>query len=142
MNYNILLDSARQFRGVVSRCIEIRQKTHEKEYPSFPIPANVNYGLSVELYLKYLLFKQGVTKKEHNIKTLFYLLKKETQQEIINSITPIPLLNFDYLINTHAKIFEQWRYLFEIKKSTGTVYFSFLDDLTNAIEKIIERDYS
>lgn len=126
MDTKKLLIDAEAFRQAALRSLSKDIKT------MLLTPAAMNYSFSAELYLKYILIKEGKTKKGHNIKFLFHELSKESQEHIKKTINLPPFL-FDKLLELNSNVFTEWRYLYEGNKGNLQVDFPFFRSLINGL---------
>lgn len=138
-NHNQLLTNARMFFKSFERCMG-DFKTAQNMNNVLLIPAIVNLSLSLELYVKYVLRKQGKTITTHDLNELFKHLRTKTVTEIESMVYVPMLFNFPKLIDIHSKVFTEWRYNHHLK--TKQVNMQFLNELCLALEQIIQRDYS
>lgn len=101
------------------------------------IPAIVNASFACELYIKSMISDRTF---EHNLKNLFDLLPKETQNTISNSVNDKlaehPVYNFEYCLENAADVFIDWRYIYEDCHTEG-FYGSYINEYLMFFEKLL-----
>ncbi len=137
METELLKNNAKAFKKSAERSLEQR-KLPNGQIQSLAVPAIVNFAFSIELYLKYLLIKNGAGfKKVHKLFDLFNLLNTDIKQEIIKSTT-YNQAEFELLLEQHTNAFIDWRYLHE-KKQNENVDLEFMRRLLDSIERIADK---
>jgi hypothetical protein len=133
MNLDLMKGNAKTFRMAAERCLEMRQLP-DGRIESPLVPAVVNLAFSSELYLKYIIAKEGVPRKGHELDKLFELLDPATQNEIINA-TSYNKDRFKEQLERHSNAFVDWRYLHD-KDVSRNANIEFMKKLTYSVESI------
>jgi len=136
MDLHLLINNARAFKKSADRSLE------EKPLPNgqiefLVVPAVVNLAFSIELYLKFLLVKNNISARSHDLSELFNNLDSITQQKIINS-TSYDENEFKSLLSKHKKAFIEWRYLHEVNTEIEAILV-FMKKLSNCLEDIAKN---
>ncbi|MEY8365390.1 hypothetical protein AALA22_07080 [Anaerovoracaceae bacterium 41-7] len=101
------------------------------------VPAVVNCAFACELFMKSMLCN---TSTEHNLARLFGILNQDIQDKVRQTSIAkmqevIPAYNdiqFQADLNSHGKVFVDWRYFHEGNADTANLQFlfSFMDSLS------------
>jgi len=134
MNLQLLINNASAFKKSAERSLGQRP-LNESHVESFIVPAIVSLAFSIELYLKFLLAKNEISERSHDLSELFDKLDLITQQKIINS-TGYDKNKFKLLLYKHAETFIEWRYLHEVETDIE-VNLDFMQKLASSIESIV-----
>ena len=142
----VLLDTARQFKFAADLCINTFMKPElitSKRPHMYPFsPAVVNLVFSAELLFKYILDCQGNYRTSHNLFKLYDELKQSTKDELKKLIDKsILIFSLEDEIKIHSENYDNWRYVFQ-KKMTWSNSYPFMNNLIEALETIIEKEYS
>jgi len=141
MSTDILLRNARSFTIAAERCLVF--KPLSKGTFELPLtPAMVNQTLSVELYLKYILSKQGKTIKTHSLHRLFNALDKNTLSIYNLNIKVFPFSTFDKEVLIHSDVFTKYRYEHDGVIDGRGIDIKFLKQICDCSELIIKKYYS
>ena len=101
------------------------------------IPAIANASFACELYIKSMISDKTFG---HNLKDLFDLLPKETQNTISNSVNDKfaehPVYNFEYCLESAADVFINWRYIYENRHTEG-FYGSYINEYLMFFEGLL-----
>ena len=121
-NHEKLLRNAYHFCLAGDRCMEMR-KLGENEVEILSIQAIVNYSLSFELHLKYILLRENRFEKKdkiHYTEELFKRLNEEHQVEIIDKFPQLKIkelnelgIEFWKMLKNESDAFVKWRYQHE-----------------------------
>lgn len=96
------------------------------------------YGIAIEIYLKALLFADGVAEQRtHEWDKLFSSLPAARQTEIINAIGETFRANFANLLSANKDIFVKWRYSYE--ETSLTCDISFVKELSDVLGSIVMK---
>ncbi len=136
MELQALRNDASAFKKSAERSLE-RRPLSNKQFESFLVPAVVNLAFSIELYLKFLLAKKGITKKTHELLYLFDDLDPIVKQEIIK-LTGYDEEKFELLLCKHTKAYNKWRYFYEQNEDI-IANIEFLKKLADCVESIVNR---
>jgi hypothetical protein len=94
------------------------------------IPGVVCLAFSIELGMKAILLPSQKPPKTHNLSKLFGLLPSEVQDQIILACGR-PRQAFDVALDSVAKSFEEWRYVYDLEQPQ--VDLPFLSQLADAV---------
>jgi len=120
LRYRII--DANYFMRAAERCFEPIM-IEEIILQWLPIPGTVLLALSIELYIKSLLFAENKRLlKTHNLKKLFEMLDPATQGSLIRGTTYMKN-DFNTQLELHANVFADWRYLYESSTFDGDIEF-------------------
>lgn len=139
MGYHILrmYHQARGFQLAAERCLETRE---HPEQQTLPIQAIVNYAFACELYLKAIYtFENPETDnlRGHYLDKLYgqlpcqYRVAIESKLAILYSKEDI-----ERYLREFRKIFEEYRYIYEINSDERT-HFGFLHNLATALQEVV-----
>ena len=136
MNLQWLKVNALLFKRSAERCLEIRLLPNGKNEILF-LPALVNYAFSTELYLKYLLMRNGSPAWGHKLLELFNSLDSAIRQEII-SFTKYSNDEFESLLQKYSEGFIEWRYIHE-QNAESYINIEFMRKLVDSVASIANR---
>lgn len=94
-------------------------------------------AFSIELFLKFIISEKSNPPRWHNLEALFNMLPPQTQEEVIGAMPSRE--SFHRSLKKVAKVFEEWRYVYEIGASFG-VDLGFLRKLSDVLYVIAHRD--
>lgn len=94
------------------------------------IPGVVCSAFSIELGMKAILLRNGKPPKTHNMAKLFELLPSEIQNRVVGACGK-PRKEFDTSLECAARLFEEWRYVYELEEPQ--VDIEFLTKLADSI---------
>lgn len=125
----------------LNRRIEISKKDENYRGIAISIPTVVLLGITIELGLKALIYKEkSIMNKTHNLKTLYDSLDPD-RQKIISEYTceknKINKIEFSDKLSKYSIAFVEWRYFFE---KDNNVNFAFLSSLNNAVQQEIRKE--
>jgi hypothetical protein len=136
VNSKALRNIAHTFHIAAERCFQMKPLPDGKiESPL--IPGIVNLAFSSELYLKYIIAKEGEPRKGHELAKLFKWLNPEAQNNIIK-MTKYNEKEFEKLLFEHSNAFVDWRYLHD-KNVSMHVNIRFMERLTCSVESVANR---
>jgi hypothetical protein len=117
------------------RCEE-QKRINQNQVEWLLVPAITNRAFSIELFLKAILRKDGVSEKGHKLHLLFNKLKQEHQMQIIEK-TGLDSQAFRKNLLNISNVFVEWRYLHE--KEDITITWAFLKKLSFAMKNIFDE---
>ena len=121
--------SADSFWLAAARSMEQR-RVSPTQFQMLLIPGVVCLAFSIELGIKAMLLPAGKPPKTHNLTTLFRLLPPAIQSQIV-SACGMPRDAFDSVLDGVAKVFEEWRYVYDMEQPQ--VDLAFLTTLADAV---------
>ncbi len=136
MELQLLRANASLFKKSAERSLEKRPFPNGK-FEILAVPAVVNLAFSIELYLKFLLAKNGKQCRGHKLLDLFDLLDSTIQQEIID-LTDYDKDEFKSLLSKHTEAFVEWRYMYE-KDVSISADLKFMRKLIDCVESIVNQ---
>jgi len=135
-----ILEQANHFRIASQRL----QGSNQNGESSLGMPSSICAVLSIELYLKYIIFNQtkDLSKlKCHNLKALFDKIILEIQMQILNNVScSISKDDFLKTLEEFQDAFEIWRYVYEYNKTTVSTRLHEISDLLNGECRRIESE--
>lgn len=148
-----ILQQADDFAEAFYRCTQGKNSTIDEfgraKYSAINIPAIVNAAFACELYLKSMLNKK---KGVHNLKALFKLLDTDIQEQIKSyvdkKLNKHCSYSFDICLERAAKVFIEWRYIYEGYHTDGSMgcfineYLMFFDSFTEILKNLAHSNYS
>lgn len=125
----------------LNRRIEISKKDENYRGIAISIPTVVLLGITIELGLKALIYKEkSIMIKTHNLKTLYDSLDPD-RQKLISEYTceknKINKIEFSDKLSKYSIAFVEWRYFFE---KDNNVDFAFLNSLNNSVQEEIRKE--
>lgn len=135
VDLNRLLNNARYFKIAADRCLP--GKKANEELQNLLIPSIVNLSFSLELYLKYLIYKLGKEPWGHDLFDLYSDLSFEIKRYIESRVNIIPNITFENCLKNNANVFTKWRYSHETS-NLNKINPKFLHEICLVIEIIID----
>ena len=118
-----IFDQALRFRNAAHRCRKT-EKDYDESIGVLEAPAIVCCAMSIELYLKYIIFYlEKRLANGHNINTLFYHIPQKQQEDIIRIMGTNEGFN-DRLIMLSSAL-TKWRYAYEYRELSSSFGFYF-----------------
>ena len=121
--------AADSFWLAAARSLEQR-RISPTQFQMLLIPAVVCSAFSIELGIKAILLRSGQPPKTHNLAMLFEALPSAIQDQVVLACG-MSRKDFDAALGEAAKLFEKWRYVYEMDEPQ--VNLRFVTQLADAV---------